>query len=85
MMGARNTYQILVFLSSCILLFGVMSTTSLEVGYYTKSAKPCPQAEQIVKKVVDKYIAKDPGFGAGVTRMFFHDCFVRVSFLNSYT
>ncbi|XP_078169177.1 peroxidase 2-like [Carex rostrata] len=75
-MGARNTYQILVFLS-CIILFGVMSTTSLEVGYYTKCDKPCPQAELIVKAVVHKYIAMDPGFGAGVIRMFFHDCFVR--------
>ncbi|KAF3334705.1 Peroxidase 2 [Carex littledalei] len=27
--------------------------------------------------VVHKYIAKDPGFGAAVIRMFFHDCFVR--------
>ncbi|XP_078169252.1 peroxidase 2-like [Carex rostrata] len=75
-MGARNTYQILVFLS-CIILFGVMSTTSLEVGYYTKCDKPCPQAELIMKAVVHKYIAMDPGFGAGVIRMFFHDCFVR--------
>ncbi|XP_078169043.1 peroxidase 2-like [Carex rostrata] len=75
-MGARNTYQILAFLP-CILLFGVMSTTSLEVGYYTKCAKTCPQAEIIVKAVVHKYIAMDPGFGAGVIRMFFHDCFVR--------
>jgi peroxidase len=79
-MGARNTYQMLAFLS-CILLFGAMSTTSLEVGYYTKCAKTCPQAELIVKAVVHKYIAMDPGFGAGVIRMFFHDCFVRVSIL----
>lgn len=85
-MGARNTFQMLAFLSSCILLFGAMSTTSLEVGYYSKCAKTCPQAELVVKTIVHKYIVMDPGFGAGVIRMFFHDCFVRVcSYIINYS
>ncbi|KAJ1703302.1 hypothetical protein LUZ63_003081 [Rhynchospora breviuscula] len=74
-MGARNAFQIIVFLS-CILIFGTMSATSLEVDYY-KCKQICPQAEEIVKGVVYNYVSKEPGLGAGLIRMFFHDCFVR--------
>ncbi|KAJ4799217.1 Peroxidase [Rhynchospora pubera] len=74
-MGARNAFQIIVFLS-CILIFGTMSATSLEVDYY-KCKQTCPQAEEIVKGVVYNYVSKEPGLGAGLIRMFFHDCFVR--------
>lgn len=75
-MDATNTFQIQVFLS-CILLFGAMSAKSLEVGYY-KCTNTCPQAEEIVKGIVYKYVSQEPGLGAGLIRMFFHDCFVRV-------
>jgi peroxidase len=81
-MGARNTFEILACLS-CIILFSAMPSTSLEVGYYSKCSITCPQAEQIVKAVVHKYIAMDPGFGAGLIRMFFHDCFVRVRMIHA--
>ncbi|XP_078171832.1 peroxidase 2-like [Carex rostrata] len=74
-MEAKNTFQIQVFLS-CILLFGALSTKSLEVGYY-KCTNTCPQAEEIVRGVVYKYVLQEPGLGAGLIRMFFHDCFVR--------
>jgi peroxidase len=81
-MDARNALQIQVFLS-CILLFGAMSTKSLEVGYY-KCQNTCPQAEDIVKGVVYKYVSQEPGLGAGLIRMFFHDCFVRVQIYIKY-
>ncbi|CAL4939594.1 unnamed protein product [Urochloa decumbens] len=45
----------------------------LELGYYRYK---CPQAEAIVKDIMEKAIAQNPGNGAAVIRMLFHDCFV---------
>ncbi|KAJ3672240.1 hypothetical protein LUZ60_006961 [Juncus effusus] len=60
-----------------VLLLPVSSDASdLQVGYY-KSVGTCPEAELLVKSVVNRFVRKDPGLGAGLIRMFFHDCFVR--------
>uniref|UniRef100_R7VZY2 peroxidase n=1 Tax=Aegilops tauschii TaxID=37682 RepID=R7VZY2_AEGTA len=45
----------------------------LQIGFYHDK---CPQAEAVVKGVMEKAISKNPGNGAAMIRMLFHDCFV---------
>jgi len=48
----------------------------LQQNFYKKT---CPQAEQIVQKIVWNHVANNSELPAKLLRMFFHDCFVRVS------
>ncbi|XP_006658019.2 peroxidase 2-like [Oryza brachyantha] len=45
----------------------------LRIGYYKTT---CPKAEQIVKDTVKNVVYANAGIGAGLIRLFFHDCFV---------
>ena len=66
----------LVALVVALCLSALGADAQLKVGYYSYG---CPAAELIVKEEVEKALIDDPGVGADLLRMHFHDCFVRVS------
>lgn len=42
----------------------------------------CPKAQEIVKSIVAKAVAKEARMAASLLRLHFHDCFVKVRFPN---
>lgn len=49
---------------------------ALDAHYYDKT---CPQAQTIIFQAVRNATTYDPKVPARLLRMFFHDCFIRVS------
>lgn len=87
-MGSGNKLAATVVVVTFAVLMAAVTTTcqaaygppnpascGLKVGYYYAK---CPHAEEIVKNVVGAAILHNPGVGAGLIRMLFHDCFVEV-------
>ncbi|KAK9265409.1 hypothetical protein L1049_012370 [Liquidambar formosana] len=63
-----------VFLTLAVASLLVNTAVSLELHFYRTS---CPQAELVVKSIVEKHVSQDPSIPAGLIRLHFHDCFVR--------
>ncbi|KAL6841764.1 hypothetical protein ACP4OV_028276 [Aristida adscensionis] len=61
-------------LVSCVLLLQAATCQGLNYGHYSHS---CPQAENIVRVAVGNAVSRNPGAGAGLIRLAFHDCFVQ--------
>lgn len=47
----------------------------LVLGYYQET---CPAVEEIVQRIVEIAVLKDPRMAASLLRLHFHDCFVMV-------
>uniref|UniRef100_A0ACD5XL58 Uncharacterized protein n=1 Tax=Avena sativa TaxID=4498 RepID=A0ACD5XL58_AVESA len=76
-MAAAGATKLHALVACALLLLAVGCQASpywpLEVSFYHDK---CPQAEAVVKGVMMYAIAQNPGNGAAMIRMLFHDCFV---------
>lgn len=62
-----------------MLLFVALAFTAngakLSARYYDKT---CPNVQRVVRSVMARNVAGQPGIAPAVLRLFFHDCFVNV-------
>ncbi|XWS61432.1 hypothetical protein CRYUN_Cryun07bG0125200 [Craigia yunnanensis] len=73
-MSSRKLSPVLAILA--VVLFCQSVHSQLQIGFYKDT---CSLVEFIVKEEVRKAFIRDRGVAAGLMRMHFHDCFVRVS------
>jgi len=74
MMSSRKLAQLCLTFWVAV-LFCPSVHSQLQVGFYRNS---CRRAESIVRDAVRDALRQDRGVAAGLVRLHFHDCFVRV-------
>ncbi|KAL2333741.1 hypothetical protein Fmac_014954 [Flemingia macrophylla] len=73
-----NSMSFLLLLS--LLAFAPLCLCNKNVGGYLYPQfydYSCPQAQHIVKSILDKYVVVQPRLAASILRLHFHDCFVK--------
>ena len=73
--GARGYFFVTAVAVVLALLPASATAAGLKVGFYNKS---CPSAEALVQQAVAAAFKNNSGIAAGLIRLHFHDCFVRV-------
>ncbi|XP_056687541.1 peroxidase 44-like [Spinacia oleracea] len=73
-MASIQKHLNVISLVSLFLCFTLPLKLALQVGFYAKS---CPNAENIIRQVVQQRFKIDRSVPAALLRMHFHDCFVR--------
>ncbi|XP_021743431.1 peroxidase 57-like [Chenopodium quinoa] len=63
-----NVFSLVLF------FFALPISSALQVGFYSSS---CPNAENIVRQVVQQRFNADKSVAPALLRMHFHDCFIR--------
>ena len=78
-MAIKNLLVLAVLLS--VLGVSVANSKGLDLNYYKHR---CPDVENIVRRTTVQYVSRQPSLAAALLRMYFHDCFVRVSLLHFF-
>jgi peroxidase len=68
----------LLLVSLYALLPAITDAAGLQEGFYKSNTNCTADVEATVANVVQQYVSADRGVGAGLIRLHFHDCFVKV-------
>ena len=79
--GADVMLLLLVALHALLPTIFTDAGAALQEGFYTSNTNCTVDVEATVGSVVQQFISADRGVGAGLIRLHFHDCFVKVYYV----